>query len=73
MNQGGISECQGCIQGDYPVFFPNKSVLGEKLVEEAQLQTIHGGVTLTMSKITHQYWIQTLSQLVKRIIKNCYG
>ena len=47
MNQEGIYECRGRIQGDYPVFIPNISVLAEKLVEEAHLQTIHGGVTLT--------------------------
>ena len=33
MNQEGIYECHGRIQGDYPVFIPNKSVLAEKLVE----------------------------------------
>ena len=50
MNQEGIYECHGRIQGDYPVFIPNKSVLAEKLVEEAHLQTIHVGVTLTMAE-----------------------
>ena len=73
MNQEGIYECYGPIQGDYPVFIPNKSVLAEKLVEEAHLQTIHGGVTLTMARIRDQYWIPTLRQLVKIIIKRCYG
>ena len=46
MNEEGICECHGRIQGDYPVFIPNKSLLAEKIVEEAHLQTIHGGVTL---------------------------
>ena len=73
MNQGGIYECHGRIQGDYPVFIPNKSSLAEKLVEEAYLQIIHGGVTLTMVRIRDQYWTPTLRQLVKRIIKRCYG
>ena len=73
MNRGGISECHGRIQGDYLVFFPNKSILEETLVEEAQLQTFHRGVTLTMAKISDQYWIPTLRQLVKRIIKKCFA
>ena len=73
MNQEGIYECRGRIQADYLVFIPNKSVLAEKLVEEAHLQTIHGGVTLAMVKIRDQYWIPILRQLVKRIIKKCYG
>ena len=55
------------------MFIPNKSLLAEKLVEEAHLQTIQGGVTLTMARIRDQYWIPTLRQLVKRIIKRCYG
>ena len=33
---------------------------------------MHGGVTLTMARIRDQYWIPTLKQLVKRIIKRCY-
>ena len=73
MNQEGIYECHGRILGDYPVFIPNKSLLAEKLVEEAHLQTIHGGVTLTMARTRDQYWIPTLRQLVKRIIKRYYG
>ena len=72
MNQEGIYECHGRIQGDYPVLIRNKSVVAEKLVEESHLQTIHRRVTLTMAKIRDQYWIPTLSQLVERIIKNCY-
>ena len=45
-------------------FFPSKSLLVEKLVEEAHLQKIHGEVTLTMAKKRDQYWIPTLRQLV---------
>ena len=73
MNQEGIYKCDALIQGDYTVFIPNKSVLTEKLVEEAHLQTIYGGVTLIIARIRDQYWIPTLRQLVKRIIKKCYG
>ena len=73
MNQEGIYKCHGRIQGDYPVFIPSKSVLAEKLVEEAHSQTMHGEVTLTMARIRDQHWIPTLRQIVKRIIKRCYG
>ena len=55
------------------MFIANKSLLAEKIVEEAHLQTIHGGVTLTMASTRDQYWIPTLRQLVKRIIKRYYG
>ena len=60
------------------MFIPNKSLLPEKIVEKAHLQTIHRGVTLTMARTRDQYWIPTLRQLAKptlrqRIIKTCYG
>ena len=55
------------------ILFTIKSVLAEKLVAEAHLQTIHGGGTSTMSKIRDQFWIPTLSQLAKRIIKGVTG
>ena len=72
-NREVIDECHGRMQGDCPVFIPNKSVLAEKLVEEVQIQTIHRAATLTMAKIRDQYWIATLRQLVKRITEKCYG
>ena len=73
MNQEGVYECHGRIQGDYPVLIPNKSLLAEKSVEEEHLQTIHGELTLTMARIRDQYRIPTLRQFVKGIIKRCYG
>ena len=72
MNQEGVYECHGRIQGDYPVLIPNKSLLAEKSVEEGNLQTIHGELTLTMTRIRDQFRIPTLTQFVKRIIKRCY-
>ena len=71
MNQEGICECHGRIQGDCPVFIPNELVLAGKLVEEANLQTVLGGVTLTMARIRDQYWVPTLKQLMKRVVKRC--
>ena len=54
MNREDIYECHGRIEGDYPVVIPNKPVLAEKLVEEAHLKAIHGGVTLTMVSTGYQ-------------------
>ena len=58
LNQEGIYECHGRIQVDYPVFRSIRSVLAEKLVEEAHLETIHRRVTLTMARISDQYRYQ---------------
>ena len=73
MNREGIFICHVCVQGNYLVFIPNKSVLAEKLVEGAHLQTIHEGLVLTMTKVKDQYWIPTPRQLLRRIIEKCYG
>ena len=46
-----IKTQRGHIQGECPIFIPRDSKLAEKLIEEAHSQTIHGGVTLIMTKI----------------------
>ena len=47
--------------------------LAEKLIEEAHIQTIHGGLTLTMTKVRSKYWVPTLRQSVKRVLRICCG
>ena len=73
MNQERIYEFDSLTQGDYPVLIPKKSVQAEKLLEKAHLKIIHYGVTLTITRMKDQCWIPALRQLVKMIIKRCYG
>ena len=54
-NEEGIYECRGRIQGDYSLYLPFRHPVSEKIVENAYLQTLHGGVSLTMSKIRDNY------------------
>ena len=61
------------IQGQYPIFVPRESRLAEKLTEKAHIQTIHRGVTLNIAKIRSKYWVSRLRQLVKRVLRICYG
>ena len=42
-----------------------------KLVEEAHIATLHGGVILTMAKIREKFWIPRLRRLVKKSRKGC--
>ena len=72
-NKDGIFECRGRIQGHYPIYLPDDGVFTEKLVAHFHTQTLHGGVGLTMAKVRETYWIPRLRQLVKRLIKRCYG
>lgn len=51
LNQEGLLECRGRLQGDYPVYLPETSLYSQRIVEEAHLQTLHGGVGLTMTKV----------------------
>ena len=54
-NDAGICECSGRIQRDFPVYMFSKNIVSEKLVEQAHLQTLHGGVALTMTKVREQF------------------
>ena len=66
-------EGYGRIQRQHPVFIPRECKLAETLIEEAHIQTIRGGVKLTMAKIRSKYWVPTLRQLVKKVLRTCYG
>ncbi|XP_068708043.1 uncharacterized protein [Montipora foliosa] len=72
-NRDGIFEFRGRIQGHYPIYLPDDGVFIGKLVTYFLTQTLHGRVSLTMVKVRETYWIPTLRQLVKRLIKRCYG
>ena len=49
----------------------SKQIITSRKNSRGSTQTIHGGVTLTMARTRNQYWVPTLRQLVKRIIKRC--
>ena len=61
------------IQGDYPIYLPDNALFKKKLVMHAHLQTLHGGVSLTMAKIGEKYGIPRLRRLTKRVINECRG
>ena len=73
LNEDGVLECRGRVQGFYPVYIPNSSLLARKFVEHAHKSTLHGGVGLTMVNVRERHWIPRLRRLVKRVIKDCHG
>ncbi len=73
LNDTDVLECRGRIEGDYPVFLPQNHLFTRKLVEQAHLKTIHGGVGMTMAKVRDKYWVPKLRQLVKRLRSGCWG
>ena len=72
-NHQGILECRGRIQGHYPVYLPDKHIFTNKIVEDAHLRTLNGGVGLTMALVREQYCVPRLRQLTRKVIKSCYG
>ena len=44
----------------------------EKVVDDVHIQTHHGCVGLTMSKICEKYWIPKLRHLAKQTMRKCY-
>ena len=73
VNEKGFYQCFGIIQGEHPILILKESALAEKLVKEAHILTNHGGMILTMDKVSSEYWIPSLRQPVKKTIKKCYG
>ena len=72
-NVNGLFECRGRIQGLYPIYVPPGTLLSEKMIEDAHVQTLHGGVGLTMALIRQRYWIPRLRQSTKKVIASCHG
>ena len=73
INSEGILECRGRIQGRYPVYLPDDYLFTEKFVQRSHRRTLHEGVALTMADIWERHWVPRLCQVVKKIIKSCWG
>ena len=63
-----IVRMQRAYPGRLPHLLPDDTLFSKKLVMHAHLQTLHGGVSLTMAKIREKYWIPRLRRLKKRMI-----
>ena len=73
LNDQGILECRGRVQGQYPVYLPDAHPYTVKLVEDAHQHTMHGGVGLTMARVREDYWVPRLRRATKKVIKQCHG
>ena len=72
-NCDGVLECRVRVQGHYPIYLPDGQRYTEKLVAQAHLATLHGGVGSTMAKVREYYWVLRLRRLTKKIVKSCRG
>ena len=72
-NDKQVLECRGRIIGEYPIYLPDDHPFTAKLVFNAHLATLHGGIGLTMAKVREKYWVPRLRRLVKKLRGSCYG
>ena len=49
-NQEGIYKCWDRTEEAYPVYMPSESTLNQKTIFSAHKGTLHGGVTMTITK-----------------------
>ena len=69
-NEFGVLVCHGRIQGSFPVYLPDCHPFTTKLVEQAHMRTLHGGVGMTMAHIREKYWIPRLRRLSGKSSRN---
>ena len=72
-NDTGVLECRGRIEGQYPIFLPENSEFTRKVVEQAHVTTLHGGVASTMARVRERYWVPKLRRMVKKARSDCFG
>lgn len=73
LNEDGVLECRGRIQGEYPVYLSDSVLFTAKVVQRAHVTTLHGGVGLTMAKVREKFWIPRLRKLAKKTVQKCSG
>lgn len=71
LNADGVLECRGRIKGKFPVYLPADGLFTRELVQRIHVETLHGGLTLTMAAIREEYWTPKLRKLVKSVRSAC--
>ena len=68
-NEMGVLVCHGQVQGELPIYVPDSATLAQKIIEEAHMLTLHGGIGLTMTQVWKRYWIPRLRRLNRKMRK----
>ena len=61
------------VEAEFRAVIPSIYLPTEKMVHDAHVLSLHGGVGLTMTLIRQEYWVPRLRRLTKRVIRACYG
>ena len=60
LNQTGLPECRGRVQGHYPIYLPDTEIFTEKFVQQVHEETHQGGVGLMMAKVWENHLVPRL-------------
>ena len=71
-NGEGLYQCRGRLQGSYSTYLPPEDRLTERMVHDAHVLRLYGGVGLTMTLFRHEYWVPRLRRLTKKVIRGSY-
>ena len=55
----------------HPIILPAKHHLSKLIIQEAHLDTMHGGVELTLAYVRSRYWIINAKKTVRATVRNC--
>ncbi|XP_066592980.1 uncharacterized protein [Prorops nasuta] len=69
--EGRLMHSHLCHEAKYPPILPKHSALSRLFVRNAHHNTLHGGFTLTMSRLLQSVWILGRSILVKAELRTC--
>ena len=56
----------------FPIVLPKDHHVSELIARECHVRIAHRGVEDTMAEVRSKFWIPSLRQLVKRVIRLCY-
>ena len=63
----GIYRCYRQIADEYPIFIPKNSDIVECLIERHHMKRLHGGISMTLSKIREDFLDSNLEKKSKEV------
>ncbi|KAL7291704.1 hypothetical protein TKK_0014493 [Trichogramma kaykai] len=55
----------------HPILLPNENIIVKRIVEDAHIVTVHGGVQLMLLYLQRNFWIPNVRRLAVRVYHGC--
>ena len=55
------------------MYLPDTALFTTKIMQRANLSTLHGGVVMVMAKVKEKCWIPKLRKLAKKVLSGFYA